>query len=183
MNGITAALAAAIVVASGVVQANGETHSMDADAARKEQEAWGIAGDRKAVTRTIEIEMLDEMRFTPARIDARQGETVRLVARNRGKLMHELVLGTQKVLDEHAAMMARSPGMQHGELHMVHVAPRRRRRDPVDVQPARHLPVCVLRRRALPGRHARDDHGGRRQGVHAAQVNGALVVTAIEPAH
>lgn len=123
MKGITAVLVAAIVLASGVVQGHGETHSMEADAARKEQQAWGIASDRKAVTRTIEIEMLDEMRFTPARIDARQGETVRLVARNRGKLMHELVLGTQKELDEHAATMARSPGMQHGQPYMVHVAP------------------------------------------------------------
>lgn len=31
----------------------------------KEQQAWGIAGDEKAVSRTIPVVMTDEMRFVP----------------------------------------------------------------------------------------------------------------------
>ena len=89
---------------------------------RKEQKAWGIAGDAKAVTRTIEIRMSDKMRFAPDLIEVREGETVRLVPRNGGKLLHEFVLGTKEELDEHAALMARFPNMEHDEPYMVQVA-------------------------------------------------------------
>jgi len=63
------------------------------------------------------------MRFTPARIVVRQGETVRLAIHNRGAMPHEFVLGTKQTLDEHAALMAKFPEMQHDEPYMAHVAP------------------------------------------------------------
>ena len=88
----------------------------------KEQKAWGIAGDAKAVQRTITLRMTDDMRFTPHKIEVREGETVRLRAQNRGKVLHEIVLGTKADLDAHAEMMARHPGMEHDEPHMAHVA-------------------------------------------------------------
>jgi len=71
----------------------------------------------------IEISMTDNMRFTPDRIDVKQGETVRLVVKNTGKIMHELMLGTKKDLDEHAAMTAKFPKMEHDEPYMTHVGP------------------------------------------------------------
>ena len=61
---------------------------------RKEQKDWGIAGDAKSAKRSIDVGMADNMRFTPERIELRQGETVKFVVRNRGKLMHEFVIGT-----------------------------------------------------------------------------------------
>ena len=94
-----------------------------ADAARMEQKAWGIAGKAARVTRTIEIAMSDAMRFSPAAIDVRQGEVVRLVVRNEGALLHELVIGTKPALAEHAALMAKHPGMEHDEPYMAHVSP------------------------------------------------------------
>jgi uncharacterized cupredoxin-like copper-binding protein len=63
------------------------------------------------------------MRFVPASISVREGETVRLVVKNDGKVMHEFVIGTKKELDEHAALMKKYPGMQHDEPYMAHVAP------------------------------------------------------------
>ena len=48
-----------------------EAHKKAAGPARKEQKAWGIAGDAGKATRTIEIRMDDKMRFTPDRIDVR----------------------------------------------------------------------------------------------------------------
>ena len=87
----------------------------------REQKAFGVAGDERHVTRTIRIRMLDEMRFVPDRFDVRQGETVRLVVDNRGKLMHELVIGTKKDLDAHAATM--DAGMVHDEPYIAHVPP------------------------------------------------------------
>jgi len=96
-------------------------HSDKAGPAKKEQKAWGIAGDAKAARRTIELTMTDNMRFTPDRIDVKQGETVRIVVKNQGQILHELVLGTRKELDEHAALMVKFPTMAHAEPYMAHV--------------------------------------------------------------
>ncbi len=90
---------------------------------KHEQKPWGIAGDAKAVKRTIEIRMTDNMRFTPDSIEVRQGETIRFVHTNNGAVMHEFVLGTKAELDEHAALMKKFPGMEHDEPYMAHVAP------------------------------------------------------------
>ena len=90
-------------------------------AAKKEQKPWGIAGDAKAATRTVTLSMTDNMRFTPDKLSFKQGETVRFVIRNQGKLLHELVIGTKADLDAHAAMMVKFPGMEHDEPYMAHV--------------------------------------------------------------
>ncbi len=89
----------------------------------KEQMAWGIAGERSAVDRTITSAMLDQMRFSPERIEVRQGETIRFVLKNGGKLMHEFVIGTREELDAHAALMKKFPKMEHDQPYMAHVAP------------------------------------------------------------
>jgi uncharacterized cupredoxin-like copper-binding protein len=39
----------------------------------------------------VKVAMGDTMRFTPARITVKRGETVRFVVNNDGKLMHEMV--------------------------------------------------------------------------------------------
>ena len=125
MKYLHALLAAAMVSASlGVVAHEGETHPQKkAGPVTKEQKDWGIAGDRKAAQRTVELVMTDNMRFTPDKIEVRQGETVRFVVKNSGQLMHEIVIGTKKTLDEHAALMMKFPGMEHDEPYMAHVAP------------------------------------------------------------
>lgn len=97
-------------------------HGAARHAVVKEQKPWGIAGDAKDVRRTIQVTMTDNMRFAPDRIEVRQGETVRLVVKNAGKVLHELVIGTRQELDEHAAMMKKHPGMEHDEPYMAHVA-------------------------------------------------------------
>lgn len=89
----------------------------------REQQDWGIAGEERAVSRTIPIVMTDDMRFVPDRIAVRLGETVRFTHRNRGAVMHEMVLGTPRTLAEHAALMQRFPEMEHDEPWMAHVAP------------------------------------------------------------
>jgi uncharacterized cupredoxin-like copper-binding protein len=91
------------------------------EAASAEQKDWGIAGDPKKATRTIEIRMTDDMRFAPKVIQVKLGETVRLVAVNAGKTLHEIVIGTQPELKAHAEMMKKHPGMEHDEPYMAHV--------------------------------------------------------------
>ena len=123
MNRIQALVAAALIGVSGAAAADGghQHGKKSAGPVKKEQKEWGIAGDAVAANRTIELSMTDSMRFTPDRIEVKQGETVRFVVKNSGKVMHELVLGTKKDLDQHAAMMAKFPGMEHDEPHMTHV--------------------------------------------------------------
>ena len=120
-------LACLVLALPSLAQAHGDAGRHSAAApARKEQKEWGIAGDAKAVSRTIEIRMSDQMRFVPERIEVREGQTIRLVHRNDGKLKHEFVLGTKKELDEHAALMQKFPDMEHDEPYMAHVAPGRK---------------------------------------------------------
>lgn len=118
-------VALVLFAAAGATFAHGDAAHGDKPAAavKKEQTAWGIAGDAAAAKRTIEIRMLDKMRFEPATIRVRQGETVKLVMTNTGAVLHELVLGTQKELEAHAAMMRKFPNMEHDEPYMAHVAP------------------------------------------------------------
>jgi uncharacterized cupredoxin-like copper-binding protein len=114
-------LAALLLLGSPPLHAHGDKHAPAAHQA--EQKPWGIMGDRNAVTRTITVDMTDAMRFTPDRITVSEGETVRFVARNRGRMLHEMVIGTPDELREHAALMAKFPGMAHDEPYMVHVDP------------------------------------------------------------
>lgn len=100
---------------------NGASASASAPAA-KEQTPWGMAGDAKAVQRTLTLRMDDAMRFTPNHIGVREGDTVRLQVLNQGQLLHEIVLGTQATLNEHAAQMQKFPGMEHDAPHMAHVS-------------------------------------------------------------
>lgn len=112
-----AALALTVLAASAQAhQGAGHPARHDAPVA-KEQTAWGIAGDRGAARRTIDVAMTDNMRFTPDRIEVREGETVRLRVKNSGRMLHELVIGTRADLDAHAAMMRRHPGMDHDASH------------------------------------------------------------------
>lgn len=92
-------------------------------AAAPQQQDWGIAGQGKDARRTITLRMTDDMRFTPPHFTVKQGETVRLRVENQGQVLHEVVLGTQATLEQHAAMMRQHPGMAHAEPHMAHVAP------------------------------------------------------------
>ncbi len=109
---------------TGLARAHGnEDHPKKAGPVRKEQKDWGIAGDAKAVRRTIEVRMGDNMRFTPDRIDVRRGETLRFRVQNAGKEMHEFVIGTKAENAKHAELMIKFPNMEHDEPYMAHVSP------------------------------------------------------------
>jgi uncharacterized cupredoxin-like copper-binding protein len=88
-----------------------------------EETAFGREGDPKKASRTVSVDMSDQMRFKPAELTVRQGETVRFRVKNSGQVMHEMVLGTLDELKRHAEMMKKHLGMEHDEPYMVHVAP------------------------------------------------------------
>ncbi len=97
-------------------------HKAKTSAVVKEQKDWGIAGDAKSAKRTITLTMSDTMRFTPDKLEIKQGETIRFVVKNQGKQLHEMVIGTKKELDAHAALMVKFPTMEHDEPYMAHVS-------------------------------------------------------------
>ena len=88
-----------------------------------DDEVIGKPGAASKVTRTITMDMADTMRFGAPHVTARQGETIRFVVKNSGKLKHEMVLGTEKELKEHYEVMKKNPEMEHADANMVTVAP------------------------------------------------------------
>ncbi len=96
--------------------AGGHSHGSDT-------QAIGQPGQASQVTRTLELSMSDSMRFSPANIMVKAGETIKFVLNNVGKLKHEFVLGTDKELKEHYQQMLKFPEMEHDEPNMVTVAP------------------------------------------------------------
>ena len=118
-----------IVVASfvttGAVLAHGPAANAPKDKKEisTEEKTFGREGDPKKVTRTIKVDMSDTMRYSPSQLAVKAGETVRFEAKNSGKVMHEMVIGTMEELKSHAEVMRKHPGMEHDEPYMAHVAP------------------------------------------------------------
>ena len=83
----------------------------------------GKPGDAAKVTRTIAVDMTDNMRFTPANFTVKKGETIKFVVKNSGKIKHEMVLGSMKELKEHGEMMKKMPEMEHADANQVTLDP------------------------------------------------------------
>ena len=114
-----AALAALIIAGAAAAAGEHGGHGGHQD----KESPLGEPGKAAEVSRTIRVDMADTMRFTPEMIDVQQGETIRFVVRNSGRLKHEMVLGTPKELKAHYAMMLKMPEMEHAEDNMVTVEP------------------------------------------------------------
>jgi uncharacterized cupredoxin-like copper-binding protein len=113
---------------SAVALAHGDEHGSPTakKPAMMEETGFGRTGDPNKVTRTIKVEMDDTFRYTPGKILVRKGETVRIVAHNKGKLLHEIVIGSPEELKEHSALMKKFPDMEHDAAYMAHVPPGKR---------------------------------------------------------
>ena len=112
-------VAAALLAVSLAAQASGSHaggHAHDGP-------SIGEPGQADKVSRTVTIDMQDNMRFVPATVAVKQGETIRFVVRNTGAVAHELVLGNIKDLKAHAKAMQKFPDMEHDEPNMLGLAP------------------------------------------------------------
>ena len=121
--GVALALGA---LSSGIAFAHGDAAHGAArkfDASKVEATAFGREGNPKKIARTIKVDMSDNMRFSPADVTVKRGETVKFVVHNGGKLLHEMVLGTKEALKEHAELMKKFPEMEHADANMAHVKP------------------------------------------------------------
>jgi uncharacterized cupredoxin-like copper-binding protein len=119
------AAVAALFASTQAVAHGGEEHAAPRrfDASQVEPTPFGQEGDPSKVSRIIQVGMADTMRFTPAALNVKRGETVRFVVHNDGRLLHEMVLGTPQALKEHAELMRKFPGMEHADANMAHVQP------------------------------------------------------------
>lgn len=88
-----------------------------------DEQGVGKTGDRKKVLRTIRVLMSDNMKFTPATVSVKRGETIKFVVRNAGRIKHEMVIGTMAELKEHAELMRKMPGMEHDDTNQVALDP------------------------------------------------------------
>ncbi len=130
MKSVLMATALTITLASSGALAHGDGHDEMMQGmthgktghGHEHASAVGKPGDPTKATRTVEVVMSDDMRFTPNRIDVERGETVRFVAKNIGQVKHEMVFGSMKELKAHAAMMRKMPEMEHADPNMVSVA-------------------------------------------------------------
>lgn len=88
-----------------------------------ESDAIGEPGKAADAKRTVTVNMLDSMRFTPQSITVKQGETIKFMVKNSGKVKHEMVLGTEKELKEHYEVMKKNPEMEHADDNQITVQP------------------------------------------------------------
>lgn len=122
---IASAILISLLVAGAAYAHGDETHAK----AQSHEEtdghavALGQPGNLAKATRTVEIRMSDAMRFTPASIKVKKGETIRFVVKNEGRLKHEMVLGSLAELKEHAKTMAKFPEMEHDDPNAISVEP------------------------------------------------------------
>ena len=84
--------------------------------------AFGRQGDPDRIDRTVTVDMTDNMRFTPDVLRVRRGDTIRLNVVNKGRVLHELVLGTPADIQAHWQAMQNHPGMAHEQPQSAHVA-------------------------------------------------------------
>lgn len=115
----TALIAFSAVLLSSAALAAGE----HAGGGGHATEAVGKPGVAAKVNRTVQIDMSDNMRFSPVSVAVKQGETVRFVVKNSGQVKHEMVLGTVEELKAHYEVMKKNPEMEHADENMVTVAP------------------------------------------------------------
>jgi uncharacterized cupredoxin-like copper-binding protein len=114
------ALAASLIAGTAAAHDEKSAHH---DGAPVSAAPYGRAADLAHATRTIAVDMTDQLRFTPAEVSVHKGEVVRFVVQNSGKLEHEFVLGTLQELKQHALMMQKRPGMKHDAANMAQVPP------------------------------------------------------------
>ena len=74
------------------------------------------------VSRSIEVRMDDQMRFTPSNIEIKQGETIRFVVHNAGQTTHEMVLGSDTEIRDHAEFMKQNANHDMNHDHDTGIA-------------------------------------------------------------
>ncbi|WP_147073666.1 cupredoxin domain-containing protein [Sulfuriferula plumbiphila] len=102
-------------------------------------------GDTKNANRTLHITMSDTMRFTLATIKVKQGDTVKFLVTNIGKIKHEMVMTPRRRSKNTPRLCADRPAQTRQAFPLPVYLPYRRTRPP-RTAPGHRL----LQRRYLP---------------------------------
>jgi uncharacterized cupredoxin-like copper-binding protein len=115
MSKITFAMAATIVVGSGLATPPAKYAAYAHDAAHF---SAGEPGDPKKRARTVLVTMREgegKMMFIPDRVEIKRGEQIRFVLTNTGALAHEFILASTDENLKHAEEMKKNPDMEHDD--------------------------------------------------------------------
>lgn len=117
MKALSMALAAVLVAATGA--------SAHDDDGKPETFAAGMPGDAAQPARTVDLTIHEtpKMSFGTDDVTAKRGEQIRFVVKNDGRLQHEFRIDSKADNAEHAAMMAKMPGMMHHDPNAMTIAP------------------------------------------------------------
>lgn len=115
-------VAVLLVVASFNIAAQTMSHRHEAKDSHG-TEAIGRPGVEGHINRTVKVNMTDDMRFSPDKLQVKAGDTIRFVVSNSGKIRHELVFGTEMQLKAHYAAMLKNPEMRHADDNQISLEP------------------------------------------------------------
>jgi uncharacterized cupredoxin-like copper-binding protein len=73
----------------------------------------GSTASNASASRTVNVEMRD-IAYSPDRVTAGAGETIRFVFHNTGKVRHDAFLGDEAAQMDHEDQMSDTGGMHHG---------------------------------------------------------------------
>ncbi len=127
----TITLLSALAVSAPLVSAHPD-HDQDSPFARRGirsapppaiDKPYGRPGDSSQIARTINLDVNDKMRFSPSEVGVKQGETIKFVVRNSGKVSQFMVLGSSSELKERAAMLKQFPKMEMNQPNQVLAKP------------------------------------------------------------
>ena len=86
--------------------------------------AVGMPAKPGQAMKTINVELLDTMRFKfSGEVNIKDGDIVKFVVTNTGRLPHEFSIGNQQEQDAHREMMRNMPAMHHQDGNAVSLEP------------------------------------------------------------
>ena len=125
-----AALAATVLFGLGLIAGSLPNHALahgdEEHGAGAETFAAGEPGDAKSPSRTVEVTMSEgngTMTYTPAEVNVKKGEQIKLVVKNIGTLKHEFFLDSVEHNAHHKIEMQKNPEMEHDDPNAQSVEP------------------------------------------------------------
>ena len=114
-----------VVIASDS-HSGSHSHAIEHDHGRGEyvQSAVGMPTKPEQATKTVNVELLDTMRFKfSEEVKIKNSDVVKFVVTNTGRLPHEFSIGNQQEQDAHRQMMRNMPTMHHEDSNTVLLKP------------------------------------------------------------
>jgi uncharacterized cupredoxin-like copper-binding protein len=116
-------ITASLFAMTSVAMAAGSHDGGHDDSSSEEMKPVGAPAELGQETRTVEIEMREtddgDMIFEPRSLDIKTGEIILFNITNKGDLEHEFVLDSFELNQEHKAVMAKFPDMEHDDPNSV----------------------------------------------------------------